>query len=383
MPSPRTVLILGAGVGGLVAARRLRARLPRTDRVIVVDRAARHLFQPSLLWVLSGARRSEHIQRPLSRLAARGVELVRGSVSALDPTTRTAIVDGAAITADAMIIALGAELAPERIPGLADAGHNLYTAEGASAFRSALVAAPEGRIVLLTAAPLYRCPAAPYEAAMLTIDALRRQGVTPKVSLYAAEPGPMATAGPEVSASVRAMLESTGVVYHPSHQVTQVDAGGRRIRFADGSETTFDLLGFVPPHGLPPALATSGLVGEHGWLTADANTLETSAAGVYAIGDSVGIPLPSGKLLPKAGVFAHAQAEVVADAIVASWTGRPGTRRFDGTGACFVETGGGRAGYGSGNFYASPAPTMRFHPPARRWHWGKLLFEKLWFARYP
>lgn len=383
MRPPRTVLILGAGVGGLVAARRLRARLPHADRVVVVDRAERHLFQPSLLWVLSGARRAERIQRPLDRLAARGIDLVPGHVSAVDAATRTAIVNGRPISADAMIIALGAELAPERIPGLAVAGHNLYTADGATTFHAALAAAPDSRVAVLTAAPLYRCPAAPYEAAMLTVDMLRRRGATPNVTLYAAEPAPMGTAGPEISAAVRTMVEATGVVYRPSRQVVQADAANRTLSFTDGTRESFDVLGFVPPHVVPAALASSGLVGEQGWAVADPHTLETSAPGVYAIGDIVGIPLPSGKLLPKAGVFAHAQAEIVADAIVAAWAGRPARRTFDGAGACFIETGRGRAGFGSGNFYASPVPAMRFHRPARRWHWGKMLFEKRWLARYP
>lgn len=52
----RTALVLGAGLGGLVAAENLRKRLPRADRVIVVDRAAEHFFPPSLLWLLVGER---------------------------------------------------------------------------------------------------------------------------------------------------------------------------------------------------------------------------------------------------------------------------------------------------------------------------------------
>jgi sulfide:quinone oxidoreductase len=37
----RTVLILGAGVGGLSTAARLRDLLPADDRVVLVDRSAR------------------------------------------------------------------------------------------------------------------------------------------------------------------------------------------------------------------------------------------------------------------------------------------------------------------------------------------------------
>jgi sulfide:quinone oxidoreductase len=103
---------------------------------------------------------------------------------------------------------------------------------------------------------------------------------------------------------------------------------------------------------------------------------------VFAIGDVAGIPLAMGKPLPKAGVFAHHQAEVVADNLAASWTGRGERRAFGGWGECFVETGDGRAGYGAGNFYAEPAPTVRLRAPSRWGHWGKVWFEWRWLRRW-
>lgn len=42
----RTVLILGAGIGGIVAAEMLRKLLPASERVIAVDRAEQHFFRP-------------------------------------------------------------------------------------------------------------------------------------------------------------------------------------------------------------------------------------------------------------------------------------------------------------------------------------------------
>ncbi len=44
-----TILILGGGVGGVVAARRLRALLPRDHRVVLVERAADFVFQSAYL----------------------------------------------------------------------------------------------------------------------------------------------------------------------------------------------------------------------------------------------------------------------------------------------------------------------------------------------
>lgn len=375
----RTVLVLGGGVGGLVAAHRLRKLLAARDRVVLIDREAFHVFQPSLPWVTVGTREPERIRRPLERLQRKGIEVLRGEIATIDPDRRRVRVGDTDLAGDALVVSLGADLAPQEVPGLAEGGHNLYTVAGAAAARDALRAFRGGRVVVLTAAPAYKCPAAPYEMAMLVNDFLRhRLGDGARVELYAAEPGPMATAGPEVSAAVRAMVEAQGVTYHPERQIASVNPAARRLTFRDGTSAEYDVLLYVPPHRAPAVVRDAGLLAPGGWIPVDARTLATKMPGVYAIGDVTGVPIPSGKALPKAGVFAHRQAEVVAENLAAAWAGREPVRAFDGTGACFIETGGGRAGYGSGNFYAAPAPDMRLYAPARRWHWGKVLFEKRW-----
>ena len=58
--------------------------------------------------------------------------------------------------------------------------------------------------------------------------------------------------------------------------------------------------------------------------------------------------------------------------------GRTGGERFSGYGECFIEVGGGRAGFGGGDFYAEPKPVVKLRAPGRRWHLGKVLFEKSW-----
>jgi sulfide:quinone oxidoreductase len=379
----RTVLILGGGVGGVVAANRLRRLLPRGHRVVLIDREASHVFQPSLSWVAVGLRRPEGIQRPLARLSRRGIEVVQAEIERIDPAARTVLAGGRQYEADALVITLGADLAPELIPGLAGSGHNLYTMTGASALRDALAAFSAGRLVVLTAAPAYKCPAAPYEAAMLIDAELRRRGIRAEtlLDLYAAEPGPMGVAGPEVAAAVRAMVESKQIGYHPEHQVTTVDPVARRLTFANGATAEFDLLAYVPPHRAPAVVRASGLTAESGWISPDRRTFATRWPGVYAIGDVTSVPLAMGKPLPKAGVFAAAQAEVVAANIAAEWAGSARRTAFDGHGACLVEVGHGRAGLGSGDFYAEPLPRVRMRAPGRLTHWAKVWFEQVWLRR--
>jgi sulfide:quinone oxidoreductase len=380
----QTILVLGGGVGGVVTAVELRKKLPADHRIVLIDREERHVFAPSLLWLMTGARTAEKISRPLERLSRRGIEVVRGAITSIDPANRRVEVDGRAFEGDHVVISLGADFTPEVIPGLADTGHNFCTLEGAESLRDALRAFRAGRLVLMTAAPAYKCPAAPYEAAMLLEHDCRRRGVREQVTieLYTAEPGPMGVAGPDVSASVRQMVESKGIAYHPEHQVTEVDAASRRLTFANGVTAEFDLLVHVPPIRAPKVVRDAGLTAESGWVPVDRHTMETSFQGVYAIGDVTGIPLKLGKPLPKAGVFAHAEASVVAANIVRAVTGKGKPARFDGHGGCFVETGDGKAGFGKGDFYAEPVPVVRMRPPGRRWHWGKVAFEKVWLRQW-
>lgn len=379
----RTVLVLGAGIGGIVAAETLRKLLPSSDRVIAVDRAEKHFFPPSLLWLMVGERTPQEFSRPLNRLYQRRIDFRNGNVTRIDPAQREVAIDRHPLRADALVIALGAEYSPEIIPGLAEAGLCIYTMEGATAIRDALSRFSGGRIVILTAAPQYKCPAAPYETALLVDDYLRKHCLREKTTIkfFAAEPRPMFVAGPELGTAVRGMIEARGIAYHPEHQVKVVDAASRRIVFTNGDETEFDLLLYVPPHRAPAVVREAGLTNESGWVPVDRHTLQTQFDNIYALGDITTIPLKMGRPLPKAGVFAHSQAEVVAHNIAHAWTGKGAPRQFTGEGMCFIETGGGRAGIGKGNFYAEPTPQIEMRGPNRFWHAGKIFYEKYWLYR--
>lgn len=381
MTSGKTVLVLGGGIGGIVAAMRLRQLLQSVHRVILVEKETHHVFAPSFLWLMLGQRDAAEISRPLAALQKRGIELIQGTIEHIDPAARRVRVNGADLVGDYMIVALGAELAPETVPGLAEAGHNFYTLAGAESLRAALPKLSKGRIAVLVAAMPFKCPAAPNEAAMLLEHDCRRRGVRQdvQIDLYTPEPGPMPVAGPAISAALRQMIEAKGIGYHPGHAVTGVITAGRRLAFANGAVADFDLLAYVPPHRAPQVVRDAGMCGESGWIPVDRGTLETRFPGIYAIGDVAGIMLTSiGRPLPKAGVLASNQAEVVAHNIAVAISGRGAIRQFSGEGQCFVETGDGRAGYGGGNFYADPAPQIELKPPSMLMHWGKVAFEKYW-----
>jgi sulfide:quinone oxidoreductase len=379
----KTVLILGGGVGGLVAANELRGRLGTEHRVVLVDSAQSHVFWPSLLWVQVGLREPGRVTRDLSVLRKKGIEVVQGQVRRIDPGNRSVVVDDRVMFGDFLVVALGAQLMPDTIPGLPDAGYNLYSLDGATAIRDARSGLTKGRLVVLVARTPFKCPAAPYEAAMLLEYDLRKRKVRNQVtvSIYTPETGPMPVAGPAASTGVRRLIEERGIQYHPQSTIANVDGENRTLHFVNGTEAHFDFLVYIPPHGAPWPVREAGLAGESGWVPVDRHTMETRFPGVFAIGDVTGIPLAGGMALPKAGIFAHREAEAVASTIATRITGKGEPGRFDGHGECFVEVGGGKAGFGRGDFYAEQR-AIKFHQPTRYWHAAKGLFEKDWFRRW-
>ena len=147
--APNTVVVLGGGTGGLVAARRLRARLPRDDRVVLVERDPAYRFAPSFLWVMTGARRPEQVTADLRRVRRRGIELVEAPVEAIDTAGKTVTTSAGVLEYDRLVVALGAELAPEVLSGFAEGARNVYTLEGAAAAGRDLRELDGGRVAVL------------------------------------------------------------------------------------------------------------------------------------------------------------------------------------------------------------------------------------------
>jgi sulfide:quinone oxidoreductase len=347
------------------------------------------------MWLMTGERDGlDQIQRDMGKLRRAGIEWIHAQAQRLDPITRIVDTDAGQLAGDYVVMALGAELAPDSVPGFATAAHNLYDREGAVEIREALEVFDGGKIIVLVAGAPFRCPAAPYEAAMLVEASLRARGVRDQtdLSLYTPETQPMGVAGPAVGAELVGMLEERGIGFHPKHAVERIDPEKQTIQFGDDA-VSYDLLIGVPPHRAPALVTDAGLVDSSGYvpvhpqtleILSDPDTLEVHYPGVFAIGDVASIRLLNSMLLPKAGVFAEAQAQVVAIAIAADIRGEPSRARFDGDGFCYVEVGDGLAAYGSGDFFAYPGPRVRIDPPTAEALRAKQEYEQVldtWFDR--
>ena len=401
MSAASTTVIVGAGFGGIAVARTLRTLLPEPHRVCVVDWRPEVSLGAGHSWVLTGRKRPEQVSRRLSTITRHGLEFRCAEVVAVDPGRRMVEIAGDRVSADALVLAPGARLTMEPLPGAAGVAHQFYELDAALSLGGDLDGLSGGRVLMAVIAPPYKCPAAPHEAALLIHERLARKPGPDRfsLSLITPEPQPMPVAGPSVGAAVRELYEQRGITARfgakPArvHSPSATPAGSPpsravsgELELADGTREPFDLLIVIPAHTAPAFLRESGLLGGNGWIAVDRGTMATSFDGVWAVGDVTHLALVGGGMLPKAGVFARAAGEAVAHAVATRLLGSPPAGvtppRFDGKGGCYLETGRGEAALAEGDFFADPSPVVTLHAPSRAGLAGKEKFAKDWARWY-
>lgn len=374
------VLILGSGFGGLATAHRLKQVLNPRDEILLVDRSDHFVVGFRKTWELVGLSAPGAGHATLDRLVRKGIQVIRESVIEIDPPARSAVVGERRIEADALVIALGAELAPEAVPGLAEYAIDVYDPREIPRAARALKEMRAGKLIIGIFGVPYKCPPAPYEMALLINESFRSRKVDVSVEVFTPQPMSLPVLGQAGCDVIEGRLAENGIAFLPNHTATSVEAG--QVVFAT-ARRAFDLLFAIPPHRPPPVVRASGLVDDSGWVPVDPRTLETRFPAVYAIGDVVQIMLANGKPLPKAGVFAEAMGEVVADRIAAQLAGKTSDAAFRGEGGCYLEVGGGQAMMVQGRFLAEPEPVITLTDPSPRFLDEKRAFEtqrlQTWF----
>lgn len=380
-------LILGAGFGGITVATELR-RLLGSDRgsdheIVLIDKRPDFLMGLRKLWALVGLGSLEEGSRSRARLDRAGIRFVEQEILALDPEGRAAQTSSGWITADHLVVALGAEPRPDLVPGLAEHAHNVWDASAVPGLIEALERFDEGRLAIVIAGVPYTCPPAPYECAMLLDDHLRELGRRDRIELVVTTVQPllMPNAGAEGSEWLGRQLEARQIEHYTGRKVERVEED--RVIYADG-ELAFELLIGVPPHRPPAVVAQSGLTGDGVWIAVAPATLRTSHDHVYAIGDVTMIKLANGLALPKAGVMAELEGRIVAAAIAAEVCGEDPPSPFDGQGFCFMEMGKTSATLIEGDFFAAPEPRVRLRDVSEAHAKEKHTFEverlERWFG---
>lgn len=375
----KRVLILGGGFGGIAAAHRLKQKLAENVEVILVDRRPYFMVGFRKSWALVGESPLEAGQKPIDSLTRLGVDVRRATVEAIHPQERAATVDGERIQADALIVALGAELNPSAVKGFAEHAYNVYDPNDIPRAEKALNEFSGGRLVIGIFGAPYKCPPAPLEMALLIQEKFKKRGVRATIEVFTPQPVTLPILSQASCDAVDSRLLENGIQTYGHHKALSIEPG--EVVF-EKRRIGFDLLLGVPPHRAPGVVRESGLTGESGWIEINPRTCKTSFEGVFAIGDSTQIVLSNKKTLPKAGLFAEMMGETVAERLADTFEGREPVAQFSGEGGCFFEVGNGEAMMIKGNFFAEPAPVVDITESSKGFYDEKVKFETSRWERW-
>ena len=375
------VVILGAGFGGLELSSRLSTELADDVDVTLIDQSDAFVFGFSKLDVMFGRRSMDEVRLPYQDITKPNVEFRQESVVSIDADRKRVVTNAGTYDADVLVIALGADLAPEATPGLTECGYEFYSPEGAARVRDLLPAFQGGRVLIGVLGGFFKCPPAPYETAFMLHDYLTRRGARDATSIHIVTPMPKPIpVSDEVSDAIIRLLDERGIEHSHASLATRLDPATKVAHLKDGRELPFDLFLAVPVHVAPPVVVDSGLT-EDGWIAVDKATLSTRFPDVYAVGDITSAPVP------RAGVIAEGEASTVADVLINRIKGGPPPAPFPGEIMCYIEMGDDTIGRVNVNFLSGPAPAALFTPPSLEGAEEKRRFaasrRQRWFGHHP
>jgi len=279
--APGQIVIVGGGAAGFAAAEMLRRQAFRGSIVMLSNDAAPPVDRPNLSKdYLAGSAPEDWLPlRPDGFYAEAGIDLrLESNVASIDTKARDVVIaGGGTIPYDRLLLATGAEPVRLPIPG-ADQPH-VHVLRSLADCRAIIESAKGARRAIVIGASFIGLEAA---------AALRARDI--EVHVVAPEQRPMERVlGPDMGDFVRALHEEHGVIFHLGDTVVAID--GKRATLRNGGVLEAELV--VVGVGVRPRLGLA----EQAGLKIDRGVavnafLETSVAGIYAVGDIARWPDP-------------------------------------------------------------------------------------------
>lgn len=328
------IVVIGAGIGGLPTAYELRHLLPRQHRITLITNTPKFTFIPSLPWVALDLTSLAQIQLDIDNLlTGRGIEWVMGSVTEIDPQKQELTVGETAIAKrggktqiayDYVVIATGADLALDAIPGLGpETGYSQSVCKPHHALmaRDAWVKFLENPGPLVVGAvPGVSCMGPAYEFALLADVVLRKRGLREQVPITFVTPEPYAG-----HLGIGGMANSAELVrtLFADHQISVIDNVAikaihpQTMTLADGRTLPFTYSMLLSPFRGPTFLRkVPGLADAQGFLPVLPTYQHPKFPSMYGVGVVVQIkppevtPIPVG--VPKTGQMTESMGMAVA-----------------------------------------------------------------------
>lgn len=400
MTQPK-IVILGAGLGGTIAAYEIRDAVKDKASVEVIAECDTFSFYPSNPWVAVRWRDAEDVQVHLPPvMAKRGIGFTNVGAKRVDPANnRVELNDGRTVDYDYLVIATGPELAYDEIPGIGPDGHTVSICKtdhaAAAANRFEDFCRNPGPIVV-GAVQGASCYGPAYEFALILDTELKRRRIRDRVPMtfVTAEPY-IGHLGLDGVGDTKGLLESElrdrHIKWITNARVTSVEPGTAHVEEVqeDGSvKATHDLpfaySMFLPAfRGVKAVFGIEGLTNPRGFILVDKHQRNPTFKNIYSLGVCVAIPpvgptpVPVG--VPKTGFMIESMVTAIAENIKAELEGREPRREATWNAVCLADFGDGGVA-----FVAQPQipPRNLNWSASGKWvHLAKVGFEKYFLRK--
>jgi NADH:ubiquinone reductase (H+-translocating) len=324
------VVILGAGFGGLTAARKMAGFAD----VTVVDRHNFQTFLPLLYQVSTAGLAADHVAHPIrGALRKTGIQFRMGTPIAIDHKNKSVKLDSSEVLDfDYLVVALGSATADFGIPGVTEHALGMKSVHEALIIRAEVLrrfedlcrfedetmfsisvvgGGPTGVEMAGAFAELVRGPLKHDQA---------NAAAHIKINLIEAGPRILPMFSEKLSAHGKKDLEKLGVTVHLNTAVKEI--GPRKIEMKDGSSLPSEVTIWAAGVKGEPTAAKLNLPLVNTRIDVD-NTLQVkNYPQIFAIGDIAGFIGEDGRMLPMVAPVAMQQGRHVAQQIKSLAAGR-------------------------------------------------------------
>ena len=397
----QTIVILGAGVGGISQAFELRAALRDRAEIHLVNDGPYFEFTPSNPWVAVGWRKPEQIRVDLVPLCKKhGIELSCAGAQAVKPDVNAVVLgDGKTLHYDYLVIATGPKLAFEEVEGLGPAGFTASvckTDHAQKALADVEALAKDPGPVIVGAAAGASCFGPAYEYAYILETELRRRKIRDRVPMTYVTPEPyIGHLGLDGVGDTKSLMESEFRNRHirwiTNAKITRVLDGSMEIEEVDDSgatktnhELAFKHAMILPAfRGVDAVDGIEGLVNPRGFVLIDDFQRNPAYPNVYSVGVCVAIPpvapspLPVGT--PKTGYMIESMVTAATHNIVAAIEGREPSHRATWNALCLADF--GDSGVAFVALPQIPPRNTNWSSQGKWVHAAKIAFEKYFLSK--
>lgn len=395
------IVVLGAGLGGVVAAYEIRETLKKSADIMVVSKGPIFHFTPSNPWVAVGWRRRDAIEVDLpAAMARRGIGFNASGARRVHPKENSVeLMDGSRVDYDYLVIATGPDLAFDEIEGLGPDGftQSVCTAEHAERAHAAFETyCKNPGPILIGAVQGASCFGPAYEFALILDTELRKRKIRDRapMTFVTAEPY-IGHLGLDGVGDTKSLLESElrdrHIKWITNARVQKVEAGRAQVEELDDAgavkerhEVPFNYAMMLPAfRGVEAIRGIDGLVNPRGFVIVDKHQRNPAYPNIFGVGVAVAIaptgktPVPVG--VPKTGFMIESMVTATAHNIRSLMRGEPATSEATWNAVCLADFGDGGVA-----FVAQPQipPRNVNWSASGGWvHLAKIAFEKYFLRK--